>query len=357
MLDKIKIAKINQAILILFILIFSMVGCFFLKSSASVMAPLVFAIMISFMLFPIMQFLEEKCRMPRTLAVVLIMSLMAVFIYFITVIIQSSFTVFLSDYPKYLNKFRDIYYDFSNKIMVLFNLDVAPDFLKGYDWSSMVQNYVMSLSGSFTKIIGYTVLIFIFMFFLFLEYPYIAGKINSAFSIKASKKFMIISARILQLVGKYFFIKSIISFLTGLEVWIILKLTGVDFPLIWGCIAFFLNFVPTIGSTLVVVLISIQGVVQFYPDPVLPTVIFLLNLGIQQLMGNFIEPRIQGTNLNLSPVLILVTLAFWSWIWGPLGAILAVPITVMFRVAFSYFDSTRFLSIMMSTGYSQKEHK
>ncbi len=347
--------KLNQAILILFVLIFVMVGCFFLKSSASVMAPLVFAIMISFMLFPVMQFLEDKCKIPRTLAVILIMTILAVFLYFLITVVQSSFSVFISDYPKYLNKFRDIYADFSTRIMILFKLDTAPDFLAAYDWYSIVQNYVMGVSGSFTKMMGYTVLIFIFMFFLFLEYPYISSKINDAFNFQASKKFTIISARILQLVGKYFFIKSIISFLTGLEVWLVLELTGVDFPLIWGCIAFFLNFVPTIGSTIVVVLISIQGIVQFYPEPILPMVIFLLNLGIQQLMGNFIEPRIQGSNLNLSPVLILITLAFWSWIWGPLGAVLAVPITVMFRVAFSYFESTKFISIMMSTGYNTKK--
>lgn len=338
----------------LFVLLFLVAGIFFLKATAAVFAPLVFSVMISFMLFPIMQRLE-RLHIPRVLAVTLIMVVLAVILYVIFVILQNSFNLFMTDYPRYLNQFRDIYYDITNKIMEKFQLQAAPDFFAGTDWNRMVQNYVISLSSTFTKMAGYILLIFIFMFFLFLEYPYLTKKIYQAFSFKEAKKFTIISARILKLVGRYFFVKTVISFLTGLEVYIVLTLLKVDFPLVWGGIAFVLNFIPTVGSTVVVILISIQGTVQFYPNLFMPTLIFLLNLGIQQLMGNFIEPRIQGSNLNLSPVLILISLAFMAWMWGAVGAVLAVPVTVMLRVVFGYFDSTRFLSILMSTGYSKKK--
>ena len=321
----------DKALHSLFVLLFLIGGIFFLKATAAVFAPLVFAVMISFMLFPVMQRLE-KLHIPRTLAVIIIMSVLAVFLYFVFIIL-----------------------DITNKLMEKFQLQAAPDFFAGYDINRMVQGYVISLSSSFTKMAGYILLIFIFMFFLFLEYPYLTKKIYQAFSFREAKKFTIISARILKLVGRYFFIKTVISFFTGFEVWMVLSILDVDFPLVWGGIAFVLNFVPTVGSTVVVILISIQGVVQFYPDIVIPTLIFLLNLGIQQLMGNFIEPRVQGSNLNLSPVLILISLAFMTWLWGPLGAVLAVPVTVMLRVVFGYFDSTRFLSILMSTGYSKKK--
>ena len=338
----------------LFVLLFLVAGIFFLKATAAVFAPLVFSVMISFMLFPIMQRLE-RLHIPRVLAVTLIMVVLAVILYVIFVILQNSFNLFMTDYPRYLNQFRDIYYDITNKIMEKFQLQAAPDFFAGTDWNRMVQNYVISLSSTFTKMAGYIFLIFIFMFFLFLEYPYLTQKIYQAFSFREAKKFTIISARILKLVGRYFFVKTVISFLTGLEVYIVLTLLKVDFPLVWGGIAFVLNFIPTVGSSVVVILISIQGTVQFYPNLFMPTLIFLLNLGIQQLMGNFIEPRIQGSNLNLSPVLILISLAFMAWLLGPLGAVLAVPVTVMLRVVFGYFDSTRVLSILMSTGYSKKK--
>ena len=306
------------------------------------------------MLFPVMQKME-KHHIPRILAVIIIMSVLAVLVYFIVVIAQNSFNLFINNYPRYLQQFQEIYYDFSNKLIEKFELQVQPDIFASTNWPRLVQTYVISFSSSISKMAGYTLLIFIFMFFLFLEYPYLNEKIKDAFSFREAKKFNIISTRILYLVGRYFFVKLIISLLTGLEVWGVLKLLGVDFALVWGGIAFALNFVPTVGSTVVVILISIQGIVQFYPDVFMPTVVFLLNLGVQQLMGNLIEPRIQGSNLNLSPVLILISLAFWAWVWGPLGAVLAVPITVMLRVVFSYFDSTRFISILMSTGYSKKK--
>ena len=344
----------DKAMHSLFVLLFLIGGIFFLKASAAVFAPLVFSVMISFMLFPVLQKME-KYHIPRVLAVTMIMGIMAVVLYFIFIIAQNSFNRFMTDYPRYLNQFRDIYYDITMKLMEKFQLEAAPDFFAGTDWNRVVQNYVISLSSTFTKLAGYILLVFIFMFFLFLEYPYLTQKIYQAFSFREAKKFTIISARILKLVGRYFFVKTVISFFTGLEVYIVLTLLKVDYPLVWGGIAFILNFVPTVGSTVVVILISIQGVVQFYPNMFLPTLIFLLILGIQQLMGNIIEPRIQGSNLNLSPVLILISLAFMAWLWGAVGAVLAVPITVMLRVVFGYFDSTRFLSILMSTGYSKKK--
>lgn len=349
-----RFSRKNKAFSTLFVLIFMVVGIFFLKSTAAVFAPIVFAVMISFMLFPVMQKME-KHHIPRILAVIIIMSVLAVLVYFIVVIAQNSFNLFINNYPRYLQQFQEIYYDFSNKLIEKFELQVQPDIFASTNWPRLVQTYVISFSSSISKMAGYTLLIFIFMFFLFLEYPYLNEKIKDAFSFREAKKFNIISTRILYLVGRYFFVKLIISLLTGLEVWGVLKLLGVDFALVWGGIAFALNFVPTVGSTVVVILISIQGIVQFYPDVFMPTVVFLLNLGVQQLMGNLIEPRIQGSNLNLSPVLILISLAFWAWVWGPLGAVLAVPITVMLRVVFSYFDSTRFISILMSTGYSKKK--
>ncbi|MBR5016860.1 MAG: AI-2E family transporter [Spirochaetia bacterium] len=349
-----RFSRKNKAFSTLFVLVFMVVGIFFLKSTAAVFAPIVFAVMISFMLFPVMQKME-KHHIPRILAVIIIMSVLAVLVYFIVVIAQNSFNLFINNYPRYLQQFQEIYYDFSNKLIEKFELQVQPDIFASTNWPRLVQTYVISFSSSISKMAGYTLLIFIFMFFLFLEYPYLNEKIKDAFSFREAKKFNIISTRILYLVGRYFFVKLIISLLTGLEVWGVLKLLGVDFALVWGGIAFALNFVPTVGSTVVVILISIQGIVQFYPDVFMPTVVFLLNLGVQQLMGNLIEPRIQGSNLNLSPVLILISLAFWAWVWGPLGAVLAVPITVMLRVVFSYFDSTRFISILMSTGYSKKK--
>ncbi|MBR4437145.1 MAG: AI-2E family transporter [Spirochaetia bacterium] len=349
-----RFSRKNKAFSTLFVLVFMVVGIFFLKSTAAVFAPIVFAVMISFMLFPVMQKME-KHHIPRILAVIIIMSVLAVVVYFIVIIAQNSFNLFINNYPRYLQQFQEIYYDFSNKLIEKFELQVQPDIFASTNWPRLVQTYVISFSSSISKMAGYTLLIFIFMFFLFLEYPYLNEKIKDAFSFREAKKFNIISTRILYLVGRYFFVKLIISLLTGLEVWGLLKLLGVDFALVWGGIAFALNFVPTVGSTVVVILISIQGIVQFYPDVFMPTVVFLLNLGVQQLMGNLIEPRIQGSNLNLSPVLILISLAFWAWVWGPLGAVLAVPITVMLRVVFSYFDSTRFISILMSTGYSKKK--
>lgn len=144
----------------------------------------------------------------------------------------------------------------------------------------------------------------------------------------------------------YFFTKTAISLATGLLTTVFLWLVGVDFPLIWGTLAFMLNYLPNIGSTIAVFPPVLVAFVQFEGFSV-ALVTFVGLLGIQLSIGNFLDPRIMGRSLQLSPFVVFCSMVFWGWMWGVPGIFLAVPLTVGLQIAFSSIPPLRPLAAAM----------
>ena len=124
-------------------------------------------------------------------------------------------------------------------------------------------------------------------------------------------------------VQRYLITKTLISLITGILAYLILLLFGVDFPLVWGLLTFLLNYIPNIGS--VIATIPPVFVVFVQHGSAFPALwVALLLIGVQSTMGNFVEPRAMGKSLNLSPLVVILSLIFWGFIWGPVGMVLAV---------------------------------
>ncbi len=135
--------------------------------------------------------------------------------------------------------------------------------------------------------------------------------------------------------------------LTGASSYVILLVVGVDFAGFWGFIIFLLNYIPTIGSLLGILLPALLAVVQF--ATLGPVLAVLIGGGLTQFaIGNLVEPRLMGTSLNISPLVVLISLAVWGSIWGLAGMFLSVPLTMIAMIVFSYFRPTRPIAILIS---------
>jgi predicted PurR-regulated permease PerM len=146
----------------------------------------------------------------------------------------------------------------------------------------------------------------------------------------------------------------LISSVTGVLVWFALELIGVDFAITWGAMAFFLNFIPTVGSIAASIPPILLALIQFYPS-IWPGVVTLISLlTIQLSIGNGIAPKVLGDQLNLSPVVILLSLLFWGWLWGIVGALLSVPITAAIKIVCENIESLQSISVMMGSGKSYR---
>jgi predicted PurR-regulated permease PerM len=204
------------------------------------------------------------------------------------------------------------------------------------------------LGGLVGGFIGNIVLIAIYVGFLLAEQRVLPGKLARLQPTQGSAvRTHNLAIEISRNVQRYMWIKTVISMLTGIVAYVILKLVGADFAATWALIIFFLNYIPNIGSVLGVVFPALLTLVQF--ETITPFLYVLLGLGSMQfIIGNLIEPAFMGRSLNLSSFVIIISLTFWGVIWGVPGMFLSVPIMVTFAIICSYIPALHWIAVLLS---------
>jgi len=322
-----------------------------LKYAASVILPLIIAWLLSFLLAPVVNYMTAR-KIPTTLAVFIILILLLGVIYLSGTFLYTRLTAFAAAYPRYHTRMTELIATFSSQL----NLSFDP--LAGYNWGQSIGRFLVTLSGSIFAFVSKLVLVVIYLFFILLGKPFFKYKILKSFSDDKANQFSQISYSITAQIRRYLSLQFLISFVTGFLVWLVLVMIGVDFAVTWGALAFFLNFIPTVGSIASSIPPILLALVQFYPS-LWPGVITLISiLTIQLGMGNGIAPKVLGDQLNLSPVVILLSLLFWGWLWGIIGALLSIPITAAIKIVCENIEPLQPISVMMGSGKSyQREFK
>jgi AI-2 transport protein TqsA len=154
-------------------------------------------------------------------------------------------------------------------------------------------------------------------------------------------------------IQEYLSIKTRISLVTGLVAGVLCWAVGVDFPVLWGVIAFLLNFIPNLGSIIAAVPPVLLGFVQFGWERSL--VVLIGYLVINTVLGNIIEPRVMGRRLGLSSLVVFLSLVFWGWVWGPLGMFLSVPLTMLVKILLENSEDLRWIAVLLGSGAETEE--
>jgi predicted PurR-regulated permease PerM len=158
-------------------------------------------------------------------------------------------------------------------------------------------------------------------------------------------------ARFADNVNRYMAIKTTISIVTGVIVSVFLALLGVDFPVLWGLLAFLLNYVPTIGSFIAAIPAVLLALIQLGPlqAAIAAGGYFVVNIG----MGNAVEPRFMGRGLGLSTLVVFLSLVFWGWMLGPVGMLLSVPLTMTAKIALEASPTSAWLASLLGPADKQ----
>ena len=152
--------------------------------------------------------------------------------------------------------------------------------------------------------------------------------------------------KIVREVQDYLGIKTVVSLTTGLFIGTLAWLLGLDFPILLGLIGFVMNYIPTVGSILAAVPALLLSVIQFGT----PGHFILVAVGygvINTVFGNIIEPNLLGRRLGLSTLVVILSLLFWAWVWGPVGALLAVPLTMVVKIMLENTEDLRWVAILL----------
>ena len=231
----------------------------------------------------------------------------------------------------------------------------TPNLFAQLNWGAMVKLVLVTASGSVVSLARNLVLVTVVLFFLLLGKPYFRYKMLMIFNRHDAEQVRQMEKNISSDISRYLLVQFLISAVTGILVWLSLSLLEIDFAATWGMLAFFLNFIPTLGSIIASIPPILVAMVQYYPVLSKPILVLITLLAIQQIMGNFLTPKVLGDRLDLSPVTILVSLLFFGWMWGIVGALMATPLAVILKLLCAQIEMLRPLSIMMSSGRTLKE--
>jgi AI-2 transport protein TqsA len=228
-----------------------------------------------------------------------------------------------------------------------FDIDLVSmmsDYAKDMNFATVLSSLFSALTGIFGS--AFTVLLY--LVFLLLEEPIFPKKLKAMYPDPARYKHIDeLVTKMDHSIGNYIALKTVTSLFTGFLSYFALLFIGIDAPLFWAFLIFVLNFIPTIGSLIATVFPTIFAVLQF--GEFTQGFIVLAIIGsIQIIIGNIVEPKLMGNTLNISPLVVFLTLAIWGVMWGVTGMLLSVPITVIIIIILSEFPGTKPFAILLS---------
>lgn len=190
-------------------------------------------------------------------------------------------------------------------------------------------------------------LVLVILLFGLLEVRRFRDKLEQHFGEDVCERVVNSFSTIAEQYQRYIVVKSFVSIVTGFLVGLFCWLMGLELAFVWGIAAFLLNYIPSLGSIISTLVITLFGILQFQ-NAGQTLLLFAGITGIQLFFGNWLDPRLQGKVLSLSPLVIVLSVIFWGWIWGVLGALLGVPLTIGVVIAFDQFERTRWITTVLA---------
>ena len=315
-----------------------------MKAAAALIIPFLIATFLALITVRPMLWLQQH-RVPTVLAALIIVLTMLSIITVTGIVVGRSLALFTAALPGYQEQLQGLidrtleffaqYTDDDQPVESLGDL-INPGFAMGL---------AATILNAVRDVLTNTLLIFFVMIFILLEASGFPMKINAAFGKRAAT--LERPRQFLDDLARYLGIKTIVSMVTGVLIWFITWWIGLDFPQLWGMLAFLLNYVPTIGSIIAAVPAVLLALVQLGVGEATMTAIGFMTVNIA--FGNFIEPRLMGYGVGISPLVVFVGLIFWGWIFGPVGMLLSVPLSMTLKLALESDESTRWIAIFIGS--------
>ena len=312
-----------------------------LKVAAPLVAQFLMALFIAVVSTPSIRWMESK-KIPRVLAIITVLVAILLFVTLIVFLVGDSVQDFGQNKDVYAAKFQSQVNALTNWLI---GIGVPA---QGLELGQIVNK--LDLMALVSRVLGGLGVIFSDFFVIFLSVIFILSEITSfptkfARAFKNSQEKMVHVNHILGKIRHYLAIKTAASLLTGALISIAMVIIGVDYPFLWGMLAFLLNYIPNIGSIIAALPAVMLALVQLGPVAVLWTAISFF--AVNNLVGNYLEPRFMGKMLGLSAFVVFMSLIFWGWIFGSVGMFLSVPLTMTIKIALETNEKTKWLAIML----------
>ena len=317
-----------------------------LRIAKPVLFPFCLALLLYFVLAPILDVLV-RLRIPKAVAIVVIVLFFFLALYLMGAMFYSSGKTFSAQLPQYGDRVNEVL-EYLKGRMAAWHIKWDPTALMGALDINKIGAVLLSSLGSFLAFLSNLFLIFIFLIFMLAGRGKMKIKVERACPKSRARTINQVMDKIDRQVQKYLAIKTIISLMSAASATLVLVLFGVEFAIVFGLLIFLLNYIPNIGSVIANFLPVLFAFFQF--GSIWPALWILLFITISDnIVSKFVEPKLMGRGLGLSPLAVLFSLFFWGWLWGIPGMILAVPITAIIKIVCGNVPALRFVESLLST--------
>jgi len=322
------------------------VACFIIivagmRSAGDILVPFFLSVFIAIIFTPPLFWMQKK-GVPNVIAILFIIICLLAIFYLIAKFVGTSVNDFTNSLPVY----RQLLVSKSvglQQWLTGFGIEISDDILKkSFNPGTAMQMAAKALNG-LGSVLTNAFLILLTVIFILLEASSFPKKIRAG--LKMPEKSLAGFSKFIESVNRYLVLKTIFSLITGLSIWAWLSILGVDYSLLWGLLAFLLNYVPNIGSIIAAVPAVLLALIQLGTFHCLMTAAGFATVNI--VIGSIVEPKFLGEGLGLSTLIVFLSLVFWGWVLGPVGMLLSVPLTMILKIAFESNEETYWISVML----------
>jgi AI-2 transport protein TqsA len=310
----------------------------------AIIAPVAFSLFVIAIVWPMQRTLQK--RLPELLALTITILGVLVVISVLGLLLIWGFSKVVQWLANNAGRLQTLYVQATDWLDG-HGVSVADMVSQEYNNTSWLVPAVKGVGGRGYRLISFVVIAFAFTVLGLLEVDVARKKIAHLKNARVGQQLLRAGADISARFQKYMLVRSVMSVLTGIVVWSFALLAGIELATAWGVIAFVLNYIPFIGSLFATVFPTLFALVQFESWRLAIAVFACLNL-IQFLIGSYLEPRMAGTALSISPFVVLLAVFFWSFLWGVAGAFIGVPIVIAFLAVCDEHESTQWIALLLS---------
>ncbi|MCX8958698.1 AI-2E family transporter [Erwinia psidii] len=319
-----------------------------IRAGGDIVVPFILAVFIAVILNPLVSVLQ-RVGVPRVLAV----SLLVGMIVLTGVLLLATLISMLNDFARTLPQYRTVMLPWLMELQEmagLIGVAVSTEALVAMVDPNAAINLVSLLLSQISGTVSGIFLLLMTVVFMLLEVPLLTGKLQHL--LRRPSDGMATIHQVLDNISRYLVLKTAISVMTGIVVWLMLLSLDVRFSLLWGALAFVLNYIPNIGSFLAAIPAILQVIIfQGMPAGMLVTAGYLM---VNLLIGNMLEPRLMGRGLGLSTLVVFLSLIFWGWLFGPVGMLLSVPLTIVAKIVLEQAPGGAPLALLLSDAVASK---
>ena len=313
-----------------------------LRAAAPIALPFALSLLLAILSLPLLLWLQDK-RVPTTLAVLLTVLANIVCLGAIVLIVGGSVQSFTREAPKYADRLQQM-----NAALLAWlqskGIEVSPEIARDVINPGRAMAFVGQMFNSLASVLSNFVLVIITTIFILFEITQFPQKLRLVLDRQDSDSDMF--TKIIVDVQRYLGIKTLISLATGILIGVWVAILGVDFPILWGLLAFLFNYIPNLGSILAAVPTLLLALVQLGPGAA--ALVGLGYLTVNMVLGTFVEPYFMGRKLGLSTLVIFLSLVFWGWVWGPVGMLLSIPLTMVVKILLENSENFRWVAVLLA---------